>query len=372
MYNLYHLVRIKRKITPFLFLLKPIFGLFLIGLILLFSLNVVLPRFTSKNYFLKILQSIGKTSGVLKEDNGVVNILVMGVGGENHEGNYLTDSLILVNLNIKTKKILLVSIPRDLWINELGDKINTAYEKGRAKNKETGIILAKATVSEVTGVDVHYGAVVDFQAFAKIVDAIDGVDVNIERTFDDFQYPIEDKENDLCGKNPDDIANIDITEQNIATVFPCRYQHVHFDKGVTHLNGDLALKYVRSRHATGEEGTDFARSKRQLNLISAIRAKITKPEVYLNPQTIMKLSSDLKNDIESDLLTEQIIYLGKSFMQTSMSDVKTMTIDWGNQQNSGLLINPPTQDYNGVWVLVPRTGNWQEIHDKVKSFLHQQ
>jgi LCP family protein required for cell wall assembly len=365
--------RLRRKLIPHLFLLKLAFGLIGIILLLFLLIKIILPRFTHKNYLLKLFQTIDVSNQKLRQTGGVVNVLVMGIGGGVHEGANLTDSIILASLNSKTKKISLISIPRDLWIEELQDKINSAYSKGVEKNKETGIILAKATVSEVLGIPVHYGIVVDFHAFSKIVDIVGGVDVDIENTFDDPEYPIEGKEKDMCGKTEDDLENIDISDNNIFEIFPCRFEKLHFDKGNMHMTGETALKYVRSRHAQGNEGTDFGRSKRQLKLISAIRAKITKPETYLNPSVFTKLISDLKNDIDTDLSADIIITLGRDYVYTDFSDLKNFTIDWGDEKKPGLLINPPAGDYNGAWVLIPTggNGNWQQIHEKVKLFLEQ-
>lgn len=370
MHSDHTLARLKRKLTPISFLFKPVFFILLCLLIIIIFTVFVYPKITKINYLEKILFAAGKSSKTIRQNNNQVNLLVMGIGGGNHEGADLTDSIILVNLNLAQKKMAFITIPRDLWIDELQDKINTMYEKGKTKSQNTGLILSKATVSQITGINVDYAVVVDFHAFAKIVDIIGGVDINIENTFNDNAYPIEGKENDRCGKTEEEITDLEITDANVTEIFPCRFEKLHFEKGIVRLDGATALKYVRSRHSTNsDEGTDFARSKRQVKLISAIRARITKPEIYLNPKVFMQMSADLKNDIVSDLSNTQMLALAGKFAAADFSHTKTLNIDQETSEKPGLLINPPSQEYNGAWVLIPKNNNYEEIHRAVKLFL---
>lgn len=360
------LSRIKRKYSLYLFLVKPV--TLIVGFILaiLLIIKIALPQI-NKQIFKLLFFTNAKSNGSLRQTDQTTNILVMGVSGGNHDGPDLTDSLIIASLNLKSKNMHLVTVPRDLWIEELHGKINSAYHLGESKSKGTGIVLSKATVGEVLGIPIHYGVLIDFHAFSSIVDQFGGVDLTIDNAFDDFEYPIEGKENELCGKDKEEEQKV--TDQNIAKIFPCRFEHLHFDKGATHFNGETALKFVRSRHAQGDEGTDFARSKRQLKLIEAIKTKINKPQLFLNPAFLLKMSSDLQKNIDTDLPTNQILFLARQFMNTKISDIKTMTLDWGTKENPGLLYNPPLADFDGVWVLLPRSGNWEDIQKQVKQFL---
>lgn len=318
----------------------------------------------------KIILSVApKPALPIRHDNNQVNVLFMGIGGGNHEGPTLTDSMILVNLNLTTKKVAFVSLPRDIWVEEIKGKINAIYEVGERKKDGTGLILAKATVSQLLGVPVHYAVVIDFAAFEKIVDVLGGIEVNVDKTFDDYSYPIEGREDDLCGKTADELKDIVITDQNINEVFPCRFESLHFSQGPQVFTGKQALKFVRSRHAKGEEGTDFARSKRQIKVITAIKNKITKPEVFLNPTYLIKMSDELKNDLFTDLGVDQLIYLGKDFVSVDLSAVKTLSLDMGTKEQPGLLTNPPVSKF-GAYVLIPTNGDWQEIQQKVKELFN--
>ncbi len=198
----------------------------------------------------------------------------------------------------------------------------------------------------------------DFDGFTEVVDLLGGLDVKIDRTFDDYQYPIAGKENDLCGSDPE---------------YKCRYEHLHFDAGLQRMDGKTALKFVRSRHAQGEEGTDFARSQRQQKIILAIKDKFFSYKTLLNPQKMAEIKNTLGNHIKSDTqLTDKHItaFLGLLIrFVKNKNQIRTITIDTGTEDNPGFLYNPPTAKY-GQWVLAPRGDNWQEVQKFVEEKIY--
>src|SRR6266516_1876636 len=115
-----------------------------------------------------------------------VNLLVMGFGGGNHDGAYLTDSMVVMSLLPPSHHITLVSVPRDLWVqippgSGQYHKINTAYEFGSNNNANpaAGSDAAAAKVSLVTGLDVKYWLTINFQGFRDFINAIGGIDVYV-------------------------------------------------------------------------------------------------------------------------------------------------------------------------------------------------
>lgn len=364
MFNNHFFLRFKRKYFPFLSKHRSVFIVLACVLLLFGFYRFALPQVLHLISPKIILNLAAKNSTPIRQDNNQVNILMMGIGGGDHEGPNLTDSIILANLNLTSKKVSFVPLPRDIWVESAKGKINSVYETGEEKKKGTGLILAKATVAQLLGIPVHYALLVDFDAFVKIIDLLGGIEVDVENTFDDFAYPIEGKENDLCSKTEEELKEVKITDQNVLEIFPCRFEHLHFDKGLQILSGTQALKFVRSRHASGDEGTDFARSKRQIKVITATKNKLTKPEVFLNPSYLIKMSEELKGNLFTDLGVDQLIYLGKDFISTDLSSIKTLGLDIGTDDKPGLLTNPPASQY-GSYVLVPTTGDWKEIQEKV-------
>ena len=316
----------------------------------------------------------------LKKSNDNINILLLGIGGGKHDGPNLSDTIIFASISQANNKITLVSIPRDVWVPDLDAKVNTAYATGEEKKKGGGLLLSKAVVSKIVGQPIDYGIRVDFAGFVKAVDMAGGIDVEVDNTLDDYIYPVEGKEDASCGHTEEEIASFSATiatasatssaEEETALFFPCRYQHVHFSKGPNHMNGIEALRFVRSRHALGIEGTDFARSIRQQKVIKAFKDKVFSLGTLLNPAKVLGLYSILESSIDTDIKQEESDDFIRLAQELKTADIKSAVIDFGDLATGreGLLINPaPSKEYNFAWVLVPRVGrgDFSEIQEYV-------
>ena len=279
----------------------------------------------------------------LQPKPGRTSFLILGMAGENHSGQDLTDSMIFLSTENQSGKTLVLSLPRDIWIAPLRAKLNTVYHY-------QGLTETKKTVEEILGQKVDYGLLIDFKLFTQLVDFLGGVEVEVERTFDDFKYPLAGKENDLCDGDSE---------------YQCRYEHLHFEAGRQMMDGTTALKYVRSRNAEGEEGTDFARSQRQQRLLLALQKKIFTPRVLLNPWRIYRSIRIVLTNIKTDIPASDYFNLIKIGLKWRQANFKTLVL------NDGYLISPPTsqQKYDNQWVLVPESGNWQEVHLYVKDLI---
>jgi len=268
------------------------------------------------------------------------NFLILGIAGENHEGKDLTDTIMFASLDPYQKHLVLVSLPRDIWLEKWRAKINSIYHY-------KGLEETKKTVEEILGQKIAYGIIIDFEIFQKTIDALGGITVDVERSFDDYKYPIPGKENDLCEGDP---------------LYRCRYEHLHFEAGKQLMDGQTALKFVRSRNAKGEEGTDFARAARQQKVILAIKDKILSKEFLLSPKKAIQLFKFITSNVQTDIPKEKYWQLLKTGLK--IRNIKTTTI------NSNYLITPPiSKKYDNQWVLVPKSGNWQEIQEYIKKFL---
>lgn len=309
-----------------------------------------------------------KTTG-LKLATNRVNILLLGIGGGTHDGPNLTDTIIFASLDPLKNKVTLVSIPRDLWVPDLQGKINTAYAIGEQKQNGGGLLLAKAAVQKIVGQPIDYGVRVDFSGFVKAVDLLGGIDIDVERSFDDYEYPAEGKEDDPCGHSEDELLSL-ATASSQLDAFPCRYIHLHFNKGKQHMNGTTALRYVRSRHALGPEGTDFARSKRQQKVIEAVRNKVLSVDTFLNPSKMVSLYNVLKDSVDTDIKQEDYDGFIQLAQKMKQAKIQSMPIDEGDSAAGrvGLLTTPSSlDDYDNEWVLIPQAGNgdFSEIQSAV-------
>lgn len=330
----------------------------------------------------------------IKSTDGRVNVLLLGNGGGRHEGPNLTDSIIVASYDLKTHKVMLISIPRDLWVDATKTKINALYERGNlAKNGGDGLKFAKERIDDLVGLPIHYGVRVDFDGFAKAIDLVGGVDINVERTFDDYMYPTTGKEEDLCGYAE---KEMDLTEEQIKALnlppnqqtfkvgknkvlvdmggkiatdsanFACRFEHLHFDKGRTHLDGETALKYVRSRHAYGPEGSDFARSKRQQLVIQAFREKVFSVQTLINPGKIAGLLETFGKSVETDVPKDKYL----EFYNLAKKVDSTQSIVLGDLGfGKSVLIIPPPADYGGAFVLTPPNDDFSIVQKFIKDQL---
>lgn len=292
----------------------------------------------------------------LKNSSGNINILLMGVGSGEHDGPGLTDTIMFGSINPEKKNVNLVSIPRDLWIPDLSAKINTAYAVGNAKQEGGGLILTKAVASKILGQQIDYAFVIDFDGFVKAVDLVGGLEIDVERSFDDYEYPVEEKREDLCGHTLEEATEL-IASQSATVVFPCRYTHVHFEKGIQQMDGKTALIFVRSRYAKGPEGTDFARSRRQQKIINAFKERVLSVETFLNPIKVANLYSVMSENIDTDIPTTEFDDFIKLAEKMRPTVIKSYVIEWEDGNKKGLLINPPLDQFDGRWVLIPKAGN---------------
>lgn len=328
------------------------------------------------------------------------NVLLLGFGGEGHDGPYLTDSIMVAQVDLKQNKVALISLPRDLWVKlptktkeDFHSKINSVYQMGMYewKNypavvvKKTGTAeLAKQAIQTVTGLTIDSTVTVDFAGFEKAVDALGGIDVDVQKTFDDYEYPIEGKDKELCGKE-EDFAKIekfikpgfdeeekknvlkdkpelekflkDISEDP-KEAFPCRYEHLHFDKGNTHMDGKTALKYVRSRHSL-QDGTDFGRAERQQQFVRAIKNKILSVGIVTK---VFPLMEELKNHITLDVSPGDL-----NKFASEAKDIGAYKIVNIHMSDSDYLTSS-FSEYGG-YILIPRTGedNWKEVHSIIQN-----
>lgn len=350
---------LKRRINKCIHILKPtiIVGVFFCTLVLLIHLLSPVYQFVKVNNISPrlIMSLFNNPAAHFKSFQNRTNILVLGMAGGDHDGADLTDSIILLSVDFENKNIALISIPRDIWLPSLKDKINTAYHYGEKKKAGGGLALAKAAVEEVTGLPVYYGWVIDFFGFKRIIDEVGGIDVEATEGFIDNYYPIEGKENDFCGGD---------------TTFACRYETIEFFTGLQHMDGEKALKYTRSRYAESLQGTDFSRSKRQQAVLLAFKQKVIKSSYWRNPSKLKVLIEAFENMTVTDMNWSEKILLFRFFLQLKDQNIVHVTLDTGTENDTnGFLIHPPVWQYKGLWVLAPKSGNFTQIHDYIKCQL---
>lgn len=225
---------------------------------------------------------------------GVTNILLLGSDDPLSRGVGNTDTIIIASVNRDTKTASMVSLPRDLWVYIPGrtlGRINTAMPLG-------GVQLLKDTILYNFGVPIHYYARIDFEGFETVVDAIGGVDVPISCEFEDFRLISDDLDPQV--------------EEN--------WELFNVQPGVQHMDGSMALWYVRSRERVE---ADWGRSKRQQQVLRAILHHGL--DLNLVPQ-IPELYSTYRDMVETDMDIGRILQLASIAPAVRDNDIQQLYI----------------------------------------------
>ena len=198
-------------------------------------------------------------SSPMKEE-GVTNILLIGNDSRENGEDGRSDAMILLSISNKTKKIYMTSLLRDMYVEIPGHKdnrLNAAYSYGGAE-------LLMQTIEQNFNIHISRYVLVNFEAFANLVDAVGGVD--LELTGKEVEY-----------------VNGYLVEYNILLGRPEGTDY--FDDlsgGMVHLNGPQALAYCRNRYI----GTDFGRTERQRKVLTEVIHKLPKG-VLTNPKGLI-------------------------------------------------------------------------------------
>ncbi len=259
-----------------------------------------------------------------------LTFLIFGVGGQGHSGPELTDTILLTSVDLKTQSIGIMSIPRDLAYPLGGGrfiKINAVNAYAEQANPGQGAREAADAYEELLDIRIDHVIKIDFKSFVEFIDALGGIDVNVERSFTDREFPTYDD----------------------------KWQVVSFEAGEQHLDGETALKYARSRHGSNGEGSDFARSRRQQIVILAVKEKLLSLGTLARPDRLIKLYESIASNIQTDLTAWEIIKLAPLVKNLSTENIVTHVLSNGAD---GELVNSTV---NGAYMLFPRERDWSEI-----------
>lgn len=191
-----------------------------------------------------------KSESVMRTD--AFNVVIAGL--DEVSGSRHTDSIIVARVDIENKSVGLVFLPRDSRVEIPGhgtDKINAAYAIG-------GAPLMMKTLEEFLGVEIDYHAIIYVDSFVKIIDAMGGVDLEVEKR---MRY--RDRAQDL---------------------------YIDLEKGYQHLNGQKAMQYARFRH---DAHGDLGRIERQQKMIKALSRKAFSFDIV---KSLPALLRELKNN----------------------------------------------------------------------------
>jgi len=356
----------KSSKLPFIAAFVVVFLLSLGGLLIVSKLAKVAP--------VTLVTNIVRPK-TLQSTNGWTNVLLLGIdarpSGNAMAGERLTDTILVASFNLAEKRTLLTSIPRDLYITEQNTKINSIYTLNYAEDDPTkSMSVIKSTVEKVTGLPLHYYVLIDFQGFIEGVNTLGGLDVDVPQSFDDYYYPVQGMENATCGLDAAAVIQKALDDDfDPAFSFPCRFETLKFTKGVMHMDGALALKYARSRHADGTAGSDYDRAHRQQLVIEAAKEKSLSMQTLSDPLKMQSLYGTFSKYVQTNIdLTDLLPFYNAA---KSLAGVKASSVvlsssaDYG--VGGGLLVDGFTD--GGLWITRPRVADFSEIHTFIQKSL---
>ncbi|OGL73652.1 hypothetical protein A3E39_02140 [Candidatus Uhrbacteria bacterium RIFCSPHIGHO2_12_FULL_60_25] len=265
-----------------------------------------------------------------------LTFLFLGIGGEGHDGSQLTDTILVASVDLTSKKIGIVSLPRDLAFPLGGGrfmKMNAVNAYAEQSHPGNGARDTADALAELFAVRIDHVVRVDFSGFEAFVDALGGIDVDVERSFTDNEYPTDDY----------------------------KWKSVSFEKGRQRMDGATALQFVRSRHGGNGEGGDFARAARQQKVLVATKDKLISKGTFTNPQRVVKLYEAVAKNIQTDLSPWAIVKLAPFAQGFSKDDIASTVLTDGPEGE----LTPANVE--GAFMLFPKKQDWSEVREIVRD-----
>jgi LCP family protein required for cell wall assembly len=270
------------------------------------------------------------------DENGNTNVLLLGKGDDSHDGIDLTDTIMVASFEPKrTKSVILLSIPRDLYIRDakgmhagrINDlyRVYKSYYKRQGSSKEEASQKAMKDLAKEIGdrlnLPIHHVVMVDFIGFVQAVDALGGVDIEVPETLIDPEYP---------GPN-------------------YTYQTFAIQAGLQHLDGETALKYARSRHST----SDFSRSGRQQQVLSALAQKAKDLGIIGSTSRMGELWQIISDHSETTMSFGEMVSMAGMGKAIEKDRILSVQLNNDTTSGGGFLYAPPREEFGGASVLLP-------------------
>ena len=186
-----------------------------------------------------------------------------------------------------------------------------------------------SSVQQLTGQEVHYSIMIDFNAVVDLINILGGIEIyNPETIYDPF-YP---------GPN-------------------FTFQTFTLPPGYQSLDGSTALKFIRTRKTS----SDFARSKRQQQVLIAMKEKATSIDLFSTPSKIIDIITAVEKNLQTDLSKPQILSLAQKFKDINYRKFTNLVLTTISNSEGSFIYSPPLSDYNSAYVLVPLDEENQEI-----------
>lgn len=325
-----------------------IFAIFFAGGFFIYRTNNIINTVTDgnkKHSFIKIITNLANPESykILNGfSSGRINILLLGRANSHKSGKNLTDTIMMLSINTADYTVGLFSIPRDFLVQTHGNtsvhngyyvKINSLYQTGLRNDVGTKYITE--AVENITGQDIHYYFILDFEGFKKIINLLGGINVDVPKHIKDERYP-----------GPG-----------------YTYETFEVYPGLQKFDGATALKYARTRH---DADGDFGRAARQQQVMQSVRNKAFSLGTIINPIKINELLNTLGEHVHTNISPNEIEPFISLIKKLDTHNITNIVIDaW--KPESLLISVRHHNNRGGISGLMPRSGNYSEIQEQAEN-----
>ncbi len=360
--------------------------LILTGTVFSWKTGSVLNKISSGGLLSNLSHIIPGVNNELKgEKDGRINLAVLGMRGSNMPGGgTLADSIIVVSIAPSENKIAMISVPRDLYVTVPGtndkQKINAVHAYGEENGKEKGLKNMEIILGEVLGMPIHYAASINFAGFKQLVDAIGGVDITLEKSFDEamqfneahvcdsfFTIPTGEWQNKIVKHHETNAAGVSVIVKRKIPMYPlCNAPantlecggNFKLPAGKQTLTGEQALCYVRSRVTSN----DFERAKRQQQVAQLVKDKMLSAGTLTDFSKINGILNSLGDNVRTDMQLWEMQKFYDLYKTIPNAQIYQRVLE---DSEEGLLYYPG--ESAAGYILLPRGDNYDKIREMAKN-----
>lgn len=283
--------------------------------------------------------------------------LVLGVdeiAGSGRE-DVLTDTIILATYDPSANAVRLLSFPRDIYLTEQQGRINALYQNAQEAGSAQPEKDVQETFSQLIDQPIQETIVVSLSELAEIIDIMGGLPIEVQNSFTDPSFPR---------------SGVDVSVERDPAIL---YESLRFEAGPQVLDGETALKFIRSRKALEpEEAGDEARARRQRQVIEAMIQRLQSTEILTNPVVLGRLYDWYSRSLVTKVPLTFLGQLGRTVLENSqplqMESVSLPVTDLPVATDSAtLFVHPPERLYRGAWVYIPVDPSWEQLRNFIQE-----
>lgn len=269
-------------------------------------------------------------------------LLILGADqlAERDGGALLTDTIILLQLDLLNNQIKTIALPRDLYHSAYQTRINALYYYGLENKPNDPLDFPTQTLSELTGIDIDHTLLIEIDALEELIDLVGGVEISIEEGFTDPLFPRKD---------------VDVSIETDPAIL---YESIVFEEGQEKMDGNRAMQYMRSRNSGDDQGNDLARGKRQQIVLEALLRQIFNLDFLLNePEKVGQLYRFYLDHFAQSLSVNEAGRIAVSWLIIHNEDEEifapkfiSFEIPVYPEDTDGLIYNPPLWQSQWQWI----------------------